>query len=103
MIAKSKCSGCGESLPAPFLNLGEYPLANSCLDPSAAADEEFQAPLAVSFCPACYLVQLTHIVPPQQLFFSYLYFSSFSESYLRHAERMADDLCDRFRLGAMST
>jgi len=42
-------------------------------------------------------------VPPQQLFFSYLYFSSFSESYLRHAQRMAHELCERFGLGANST
>ncbi|MCU1324789.1 MAG: SAM-dependent methyltransferase [Bryobacterales bacterium] len=103
MRKKSLCAGCRNPLPAPFLDLGDSPLANSYTEPGSSETEEFRAPLAVSFCPACYLVQLTHIVPPKQLFFSYLYFSSFSESYLRHAKAMADELCDRFQLGPQST
>jgi SAM-dependent methyltransferase len=103
MRKKTVCAGCRNLLPPPFLDLGDLPLANSYLNPAAMPAREFRAPLAVSFCPACYLVQLTHIVPPRQMFNSYLYFSSFSDSYLRHAQGMADELTDRFRLGPTST
>ncbi|HXJ37902.1 MAG TPA: methyltransferase domain-containing protein, partial [Bryobacteraceae bacterium] len=102
MTKKVQCAGCGLPLPPPFLDLGESPLANSYVDPTAPQGE-FRAPLAVAFCANCYLVQLTHVVPPRQLFFSYLYFSSYSDSYLRHAQNMASELCDRFQLGPDST
>ncbi|MCU1325299.1 MAG: C-methyltransferase [Bryobacterales bacterium] len=100
---KTLCGGCRNHLPAPFLDLGESPVASSYIDPAASAKEEFRAPLAVSFCPSCYVVQLTHIVPRDQISSSRLYSPSLSEKYLRHARKLADELCDRFRLGSQST
>jgi len=97
-IFHSKCLGCGALLPEPFLDLGTTPLANSYVDP-AATEPEPRFPLRVAYCEHCHLVQLTHLTPPEELFSEYAYFSSFSESVVRHAAQMAAELTARFGLG----
>jgi SAM-dependent methyltransferase len=96
------CLGCGTRLGQPFLDLGRTPLANRYLRPEQADGPEPAFDLAVVYCPRCHLVQLTGIVPPQSLFTEYLYFSSYSESYLAHARAMADSLTARLKLGSTS-
>jgi hypothetical protein len=51
-------------------------------------EPESTYPLDLVFCPACTLVQITETIPPEKLFREYLYFSSFSETMLRHAEKI---------------
>lgn len=99
---KTTCLGCGGALPEPFLDLGKTPLANSFVRPERAHLPEATYRLAVAFCPLCHLVQLTDRVPPEDLFSEYLYFSSYSDSFLKHARAMAESLTQRFRLGAGS-
>lgn len=94
-----KCLGCAEPLPPAFLDLGNTPLANSYLEPSGDSQIEAVFPLAVVFCPACFLVQLSETVPPEKMFKDYLYFSSYSESFLVHAHAMCEELSGRFKLG----
>jgi len=96
------CLGCGAALAPPFLNLGRTPLANSYLRPEHAAANEPVFDLAVTYCGQCHLVQLTSTVPPESLFSEYLYFSSYSESYLAHASEMADSLISRLNLDSSS-
>lgn len=95
-----ECLGCGKELPKPFLDLGSTPLANSLIPPDRAHQKEPVFPLIVTFCSACFLVQLTDLIPPHEMFSEYLYFSSYSDSFLRHAEKLSADLAARFRLGA---
>lgn len=92
-LAVTGCRVCGTRLPAPFLDLGAQPLAN------ALDTIEPRFPLAVTSCSACRLVQLTHSVPPSAMFTDYPYMSSFSSSFLAHAERMAESLSARYALG----
>lgn len=94
----SACLGCGAELPAPFLDLGKTPLANSFIRPEDAGKTEPVFSLAVAFCPACFLVQLTDLIPPDAMFSDYLYFSSYSESFLSHAQAMSKTLRERFNL-----
>ena len=94
------CLGCDSALPEPFLDLGKTPLANSFIRPERAHLPEATYRLAVAFCPLCHLVQLTDRVPPEDLFSEYLYFSSYSDSFLEHARAMAESLTRRFHLGA---
>jgi SAM-dependent methyltransferase len=96
------CLGCENRLPEPFLDIGVTPLANALILPDALEKPEETFPLAVAYCPICYLVQLTHRVPPEKLFSEYLYFSSYSESFLSHAKEMAAFLIDSFRLNGES-
>jgi SAM-dependent methyltransferase len=103
MTAVTRCRGCCAPLPAPFLDLGALPLANALVDPTHADVPDSLHPLAVCRCTACQLVQLTDEVPPADLFSEYTYFSSFSDSFVEHARRLADELCERFSLGPHST
>lgn len=96
------CLGCSGSLPDAFLDLGKMPLANAYVRPEQAHLPEPTYRLAVAYCPACDLVQLTDPVPPENLFSHYLYFSSYSESFLRHAREMAKTLTERFHLNQES-
>lgn len=96
------CLGCGAHLPDAFLDLGEMPPANSYLDSGGESAEETAYKLAVAYCPGCHLVQLTHRVDPRKLFGDYLYFSSFSDAFLKHAEAMAESLTERLALGSDS-
>lgn len=96
------CLGCQAKLPNPFLDLGVTPLANSFVRPENAGKPDPVFPLAVAFCPRCFLVQLTDLVPPSSMFSEYLYFSSVSDSFLKHAEGMANDLIGRFCLDSSS-
>ena len=100
--ARRICLGCGALLPEPFLDLGYTPLANSYLPASNDSQPEEKFPLAVAYCDGCHLVQLTDLVAPEQLFSEYLYFSSYSESFLAHARAMSSELIERFRLESTS-
>ena len=99
---KQICLGCRSRLPEPFLNLGKLPLANAYVSPEKAGSPEPTFPLAVSYCPVCHLVQLTDTVSPEVMFREYLYYSSFSDSFLAHAREMAVELIRRFHLGTHS-
>jgi SAM-dependent methyltransferase len=101
-FAALTCRGCGANLGEPFLNLGRTPLANSYLRPGQNDLREETFPLATSYCGGCHLVQLTDSIPPEKLFTKYLYFSSYSESFLKHVEAMAQDYAQRFALGSRS-
>jgi len=48
----------------------------------------------VVLCRACTLVQITLSVPPDRLFADYAYFSSFSDAWVAHAERLARRLME---------
>jgi hypothetical protein len=96
------CLGCESRLPSAFLDLGEMPLANSYLEPKNQDREETAYKLAVVYCPKCHLVQLTHGVASEDLFSKYLYFSSSSDAFLKHAEDMVESLTSQFALDASS-
>jgi SAM-dependent methyltransferase len=96
------CRSCGHQGLAPVLSLGRTPLANALLTPAQLAEPEATYPLDLVFCPRCGLAQITEIVPPEKLFREYLYFSSFSDTMLRHAEGLATRLIAARRLGADS-
>jgi len=100
--AVTRCRGCSAVLPPPFLDLGRTPLANSYLRPQDTQQKEETFPLATAYCPACHLVQLTETVSPEKLFSEYLYFSSFSDSFLEHSRRMAEDLSRQMGLDGKS-
>lgn len=80
------CRACGASSLAPILSLGKTPLANALLTEADLGKPEPSFPLDLVFCPDCTLVQITEEVPPETMFSDYLYFSSFSDTMLKHAE-----------------
>jgi SAM-dependent methyltransferase len=91
-MRETTCRSCGAADLLPVLSLGQTPLANSLLTEEELHGHEAAYPLDVVFCPTCTLVQITETVPPEQLFSDYLYFSSFSDTMLQHAETLARQL-----------
>jgi SAM-dependent methyltransferase len=96
------CRSCGATDLELVLALGRTPLANSLLTRDQLHLPEPKYPLDLAYCPACTLIQITETVPPAQLFGEYLYFSSFSDTMLRHAEDLVSRLVDERRLNAQS-
>ena len=75
------------------MRLGELPLPDALLREDQLDDPEPRFPLDLAVCTECSLVQLLGEVPPEQLFVdNYLYFSSYSDSLLRHAREHAEGL-----------
>src|SRR5687767_12915426 len=101
-MRETTCRSCGAADLRPVLSLGQTPLANSLLTADQLNEHEPSYPLDVVFCPACTLVQITETVPPEQLFSDYLYFSSFSDTMLQHAETLARRLIAERKLHAGS-
>jgi SAM-dependent methyltransferase len=96
------CRSCGFQQGRLVLDLGAQPLANNLLPPGGLAKPEPKFPLRVAVCEACWLLQITDIIPPVELFGEYLYFSSFSDAALRHAANAADKHIRTFGLGSDS-
>jgi SAM-dependent methyltransferase len=94
------CRFCGAPLSEVFVDLGAQPLANSYLEPEDLRKAEAFLPLCVYVCGKCFLVQLPEEERPEAIFSDYAYFSSYSESWLRHAETYAAAMVKRFGLGA---
>ncbi|HEY8736293.1 MAG TPA: class I SAM-dependent methyltransferase [Candidatus Dormibacteraeota bacterium] len=96
------CRSCGAEGLELVLSLGRTPLANALLTREQLTEPEARYPLDLAFCPACTLVQITETVPPAKLFSDYLYFSSFSDTMLRHAEALVTRLIAERHLGPES-
>jgi hypothetical protein len=87
-----------------MLDLGATPLANSFLPNDAAAvAAERHWPLQAMVCETCWLVQLDHDAPADTIFDDdYAYFSSYSASWVAHAQAYAQTMTTRFGLGPTS-
>jgi SAM-dependent methyltransferase len=96
------CRFCHAPLSLSFADLGVSPLANAYLKAEDLDKVEPFYSLHVFVCQECWLVQAIHSVSPQELFSEYAYFSSYSESWLRHAKQYADEMVRKFSLGAES-
>jgi SAM-dependent methyltransferase len=78
------------------------PLSNAFLRAGELeAMEPFYA-LRAYFCERCGLMQLPEFQTPESIFTDYAYFSSYSQSWLRHAKHYAETVAARFALDAAS-
>jgi SAM-dependent methyltransferase len=97
------CRHCHHSLTVPFLDLGAAPPSNDYLTHEDLTRGEIHYPLKVMACEQCWLVQTLDTADAADLFDEdYAYFSSFSASWLRHAEDYVEKMCARFGLSASS-
>lgn len=96
------CRSCSQSGLKDVLSLGKTPLANALLQENDLNQPEPTYPLDLVWCPHCSLVQITETVAPEVLFREYAYFSSFSETMLKHAEELSSEMRDRWQLGRQS-
>jgi SAM-dependent methyltransferase len=98
--ARPRCRSCAAPLEQAVVDLRASPLANSFLKPEQIWSMEPTYPLRVLVCTACWLVQLPAQVAPEDIFSDYVYFSSYSDSWLKHAETYAASMTTRLRLSA---
>jgi len=91
-----ECRFCRAPLTRSFADLGMSPLANAYIKPEKLHATEAFYPLHAYVCERCLLVQLEEFETPQHIFDDYRYFSSYSASWLRHAERYTEDMIERF-------
>lgn len=92
----SHCRFCSTPLKYRFADLGMSPLANSYLKPDQLQNMEPFYPLQAYVCEKCFLVQLEQFETPENIFGDYAYFSSYSDSYLEHAEQYVQMMIERF-------
>lgn len=98
-----KCRHCGNSRFIPFADLGSAPPSNAMLTEADLKAPEAYYPLVVEVCDACFLAQVDEYKNAHEIFNSeYSYFSSYSRSWLDHAERFAAMATDRFALNEQS-
>lgn len=96
------CRNCKAPLTSLFVDLGVSPLANRLLRESELLEPEPHLPLKAYVCDRCLLVQLPPYASPDLLFTDYVYFSSFSSSFLEQCMRYADAITDRLGLDRTS-
>lgn len=99
-MAEIPCRLCAAPVGDSFANLGHSPPSNAFVDPARAAVPDRCFPLHARVCAACRLVQLPAFESPDAIFSDYAYFSSFSPSWLRHAEAFAEGAAAGLRPGA---
>mgnify|MGYP005840337385 CR=1 FL=1 len=78
------------------------PLCESYLTREQLDQMEPFYPLHVYVCARCFLVQLKQYVSAESIFREYAYFSSYSDTWLRHARAYVDMAIGRFGLHAGS-
>ncbi|WP_319406002.1 class I SAM-dependent methyltransferase [uncultured Desulfosarcina sp.] len=97
MVSATKdCRFCGQTLNYTFADLGASPLANSYLKEEQLLGMEPFFPLHVYVCDNCHLVQLPEFQSPETIFDDYAYFSSYSDSWLKHAKDYTESMIERF-------
>jgi SAM-dependent methyltransferase len=96
------CRFCQAPLRHTFVDLGMSPLCESYLTADQLNQMEPFYPLHVKVCGQCFLVQLEEYVSAEHIFTEYAYFSSYSDSWLKHASNYVDMISERLGLGARS-
>ena len=99
-----KCRHCDTKLVHEFIDLGSSPPSNAYITDQTIHAPETWYPLKVMVCHECWLVQTVDLVGAEELFSEdYAYFSSFSASWLEHAEHYVEAIVSRLRLTQEST
>jgi len=97
------CRSCHAPLTTSFVDLGLSPISNAMRRPDQASEMEPFYPLRTFVCDVCRLVQIEDVAAREAHFHGdYTYFSSYSASWLRHAETYAAMMVDRFALTPQS-
>ena len=98
------CRACGAPLTQTVVDLGLSPVSNAFIRPEHIAQGEMFYPLHAMVCHKCWLVQLRDATPAETHFHdNYVYFSSFSTSWLEHARRYVTAMTERFDLTPASS
>lgn len=102
-MSLSHCRFCKKPLHLEFLDLIAAPPSNSFLKPEDLSKPETYYPLKLYVCNSCLLVQVDEHKSAHEIFDEdYVYFSSYSQSWLQHCNQYVDQITDRLRLDSSS-
>lgn len=101
-LSSSNCRFCSTPLEHDFVGLGLSPIANAFIKQDQANENEAFYPLHAFVCSECFLVQLEEFESPDEIFSDYVYFSSYSDSWLAHAKAFVAKVSNRFGFNANS-
>ena len=91
------CRFCNNKVVNDFADLGFSPPSNSFLNEEQLNQSETFYPLKVQVCNSCFLVQVDEYAMHDEIFDKdYIYFSSYSSSWLEHARNYTDMMIKRF-------
>jgi hypothetical protein len=97
------CRFCGTALKHTFVDLGTSPPCQRHVTPERFNHAEAFYPLHAYVCHECFLVQVPQYVAREELFDdAYAYFSSYSDSWLKHAQDYTEKMIARFGFDANS-
>lgn len=96
------CRFCHTPLTHSCVDLGMSPLSNAFVKQERLQSMEAFFPLHAYVCEKCFLVQLPEVERPEIIFSDYVYFSSYSASWLKHCEAYVDSMIARFGYDASS-
>ena len=95
------CRGCQAELVLTFLDLGMSPIANDLVLPKDVDKPDAFYPLHVMTCTECALVQIPEVNKREELFRAdYVYFSSYSTTWLEHSQSYAKQMLDLLQLSS---
>jgi len=102
-VKKKLCRLCNHPLEVMVADLGMSPLSNAYIRPENLQSKENFYPLHVYICENCYLMQLEEFESPDQIFNEqYAYFSSYSNTWLKHSEDYANMMINKFGINKNS-
>ena len=99
-MSRPLCRLCGAELTQTFVDLGMSPPCENYLEVTQLDQRESFYPLHVRVCSECLLVQLPAYIPAEEIFSHYAYFSSYSDSWVKHARDFVHGAVERFALGS---
>lgn len=96
------CRFCGKELRHSMVDLGLSPISNEYIKEENIDRGQYYFPLHVMICDECYLAQVMEYKAPEQIFTNYKYFSSYSQSWLKHCSDYVDMIVERLSLSSES-
>ena len=94
-----KCRSCSSVNLIDFCDLGQAPLSNSLVPAFQLGQHEIWYPLKIKVCVECLLVQTQDFIEAHDIFTSdYVYFSSYSSTWIKHAENFVQKAIKSYNL-----
>jgi C-methyltransferase C-terminal domain/Putative zinc binding domain/Methyltransferase domain len=100
--AIKQCRFCAAGLQRTFVDLGMSPLCETYPSSAELNRGETYYPLHVYVCEHCLLVQLEQYESAENIFSDYAYFSSYSDSWLKHCENYCGKMTTSLGLNGQS-
>ncbi|WP_054813067.1 class I SAM-dependent methyltransferase [Nocardia arizonensis] len=94
-----RCRLCDSVRLSSVLDLGATPPCEKFLSAADLDLPELTYPLHLRVCEQCLLLQIPALITPEETFTEYAYFSSYSDSWVRHARAFVDEALGRLGLG----